>query len=152
MREGFRLLTPLIVVVLPLVLIALGVDIFISLGLAGVLGILLFLGADELTLAATSFCGQETTFEFLALPLFVLMGHILAKSPIGSDLNTMATRWLSWPPGGLAIASIGACTVFGAVSGVSFAGTLAMPIPSAFPLSSTERSPVSREQWNIFQF
>lgn len=122
------MLTPLIVVVLPLVLIALGVDIFISLGLAGVLGILRFLEADELTLAATSFCGQETTFEFLALLLFVLMGHILA------------------------IASIGACTIFGAVSGVSVAGTLAMPISSAFPLSSTERSPVSREQWNIFQF
>jgi len=128
MREGFHLLTSLIVVILPLVLIALGVDIFISLGLAGALGILLFRGPDAPTLAATSFFGQVTTFELPALPLFVLMGNILA------------------------IASIGACTVFGAVSGVSFAGALAVPIPPAFPLSSTERSPVSREQWNIFQF
>ncbi len=120
------MLTSLIVVVLLLVLIALGVDIFISLGLAGVLGILLFRGPDALTLAATSFFGQETTFELLALPLFVLMGHILAKSPIGGDLYTMATRWLSWLPGGLAIASIGACTVFGAVSGVSVAGVAAI--------------------------
>jgi TRAP-type C4-dicarboxylate transport system permease large subunit len=71
------------------------------------------------------------------------MGHILVKSPIGGDLYTMATRWLSWLPGGLAIASIGACTVFGAVSGVSVAGTPAMPIHPAFPLSSTERSPMS---------
>jgi tripartite ATP-independent transporter DctM subunit len=38
----------------------------------------------------------------------------------------MATRWLSWLPGGLAIASIGACTVFGAVSGVSVAGVAAI--------------------------
>jgi len=114
------------VIALLLILIALGVDIFISLGLAGVLGILFFRGPDALTLAATSFFGQETTFELLALPLFVLMGHILAKSPIGSDLYTMATRWLSWLPGGLAIASIGACTVFGAVSGVSVAGVAAI--------------------------
>jgi len=124
-EESF-LLTSLFVLILLLVLIALGVDIFISLGLAGVLGILLFRGPDALTLAATSFFGQETTFELVALPLFVLMGHILAKSPIGSDLYTMATRWLSWLPGGLAIASIGACTVFGAVSGVSVAGVAAI--------------------------
>ena len=116
----------LMVVVLLLVLIALGVDIFISLGFAGILGILLFRGPDALTLAATAFFGQETTFELLALPLFVLMGNILAKSPIGADLYTTATRWLSWLPGGLAIASIGACTVFGAVSGVSVAGVAAI--------------------------
>ncbi len=116
----------LMVVVLLLVLIALGVDIFIALGFTGVLGILLFRGPDALTLAATAFFGQETTFELLALPLFVVMGNILAKSPIGADLYTMATRWLSWLPGGLAIASIGACTVFGAVSGVSVAGVAAI--------------------------
>jgi tripartite ATP-independent transporter DctM subunit len=102
------------------------VDIFITLGLAGSLGILFFRGPDALAFALTSFFGQVTTFELLALPLFVLMGHVLGKSPIGGDLFTMATRWLSWLPGGLAIASIGACTVFGAVSGVSVAGVAAI--------------------------
>ncbi len=116
----------LFIILLLLVLIAAGVDILIALGLTGVLGILFFRGPAALTLATTAFFGQETTFELLALPLFVLMGSILAKSPIGSDLYTMATRWLSWLPGGLAIASIGACTVFGAVSGVSVAGVAAI--------------------------
>jgi tripartite ATP-independent transporter DctM subunit len=87
---------------------------------------MLFRGPDTLTLAVTSFFGQVTTFELLALPLFVLMGHVLGKSPIGGDLYNLATRWLSWLPGGLAIASIGACTVFGAVSGVSVAGVAAI--------------------------
>ena len=116
----------LLLTVLLLTLIFLGVDIFISLGVAGVLGILLFRGPDALTLAITSCFGQITTFELLALPLFVLMGHVLGKSPIGGDLFNVATRWLSWLPGGLAIASIGACTVFGAVSGVSVAGVAAI--------------------------
>jgi tripartite ATP-independent transporter DctM subunit len=119
-------MTPLLVTILLLVLIFLGVDIFIALGVAGTVGILLFRGPDALTLAVTSFFGQTTTFELLALPLFVLMGHVLGKSPIGGDLYTVATRWLSWLPGGLAIASIGACTVFGAVSGVSVAGVAAI--------------------------
>jgi C4-dicarboxylate transporter DctM subunit len=116
----------LLLTLLLLVFIFLGVEIFIALGVAGSLGILLFRGPDALAFALTSFFGQVTTFELLALPLFVLMGHVLGKSPIGGDLFNLATRWLSWLPGGLAIASIGACTVFGAVSGVSVAGVAAI--------------------------
>ena len=119
-------MTPLLLTILLLFFIFLGVEIFIALGVAGTLGILLFRGPDALTLAITSCFGQITTFELLALPLFVLMGHVLGKSPIGGDLFNVATRWLSWLPGGLAIASIGACTVFGAVSGVSVAGVAAI--------------------------
>jgi C4-dicarboxylate transporter DctM subunit len=117
---------PLLLTLLLLGFIFLGVEIFIALGVAGSLGILLFRGPDALGFALTSFFGQVTTFELLALPLFVLMGHVLGKSPIGGDLFTAGTRWLSWLPGGLAIASIGACTVFGAVSGVSVAGVAAI--------------------------
>jgi C4-dicarboxylate transporter DctM subunit len=120
------MIEPLLVAILLLGLISLGVDIFIALGAAGSIGILLFRGPDALALAATSFFGQTTTFELLALPLFVLMGHVLARSPIGGELYTVGARWLSWMPGGLAIASIGACTVFGAVSGVSVAGVAAI--------------------------
>jgi tripartite ATP-independent transporter DctM subunit len=116
----------LLLTILLLVFIFLGVEIFIALGVAGSLGILLFRGPDALAFALTSFFGQVTTFELLALPLFVLMGHVLGKSPIGGDLFNVATKWLSWLPGGLAIASIGACTVFGAVSGVSVAGVAAI--------------------------
>jgi tripartite ATP-independent transporter DctM subunit len=117
---------PLLVTLLLLFLIYVGVDIFIALGVAGTAGLLMFRGPDALAFAATSFFGQVTTFELLALPLFVLMGHVLAKSPIGADLYHVGARWLSWLPGGLAIGSIGACTVFGAVSGVSVAGVAAI--------------------------
>jgi tripartite ATP-independent transporter DctM subunit len=114
------------ILILLLTLIFLGVEIFIALGVAGTVGLLLFRGPEALPLVTTSFFGQATTFELLALPLFVLMGHVLAKSPIGADLFHVASRWLSWLPGGLAIASVGACTVFGAVSGVSVAGVAAV--------------------------
>lgn len=109
-----------------LVLILFGTHIFIALGVAGTIGLWLFRGTDVLPLAITSFVGQTTTYELIALPLFVLMGHVLAKSRIGEDLYRLAARWLSWLPGGLAIASVGACTVFGAVSGVSVAGVAAI--------------------------
>ncbi|MBP1714025.1 MAG: Sialic acid transporter permease protein siaT, partial [Deltaproteobacteria bacterium] len=73
---------PLLLTIVLLFFIFLGVEIFIALGVAGTLGILLFRGPDALTLAITSCFGQITTFELLALPLFVLMGHVLGKSPI----------------------------------------------------------------------
>jgi len=115
-----------LIVFLLLLLIAMGVEIFLALGVCGALGLLLSRGPHALALAGTSFFGQVTTFELLALPLFVLMGGVLARTPIGGDLFHLASRWLSWLPGGLAIASVGACTVFGAVSGVSVAGVAAI--------------------------
>jgi tripartite ATP-independent transporter DctM subunit len=109
-----------------LVLIVSGVHIFLALGISGAVGLFLTRGVKALALLPTSFFGQLNSFEMIALPLFILMGHVLAKTPIGRDLFYAASRWLSWLPGGLAIASIGACTVFGAVSGVSIAGVAAV--------------------------
>ncbi|RPJ69640.1 MAG: TRAP transporter large permease subunit, partial [Desulfobacteraceae bacterium] len=109
-----------------LALIVAGVNIYAALGLSGALGLLLTRGMNALALVPTSFFGQLNSFEMIALPLFILMGHVLAKTPIGRDLFFAASRWLSWLPGGLAIASSGACTVFGAVSGVSIAGVAAV--------------------------
>ena len=115
-----------IVVVLLLFFIVAGVPIYLSLGVSGALGLLLTRGPNALAFAPTSFFGQLNGFEMIALPLFILMGHVLAKTPIGRDLFIAASRWLSWLPGGLAIASVGACTIFGAVSGVSIAGVAAV--------------------------
>ncbi len=112
--------------ILLLILIIAGVHIYLALGVSGALGLLLTRGMNALALAPTSFFGQLNSFEMIALPLFILMGHVLAKTPIGRDLFHCAYRWLNWLPGGLAIASVGACTVFGAVSGVSIAGVAAV--------------------------
>jgi len=115
-----------LVAILLLALIVFGVHIYLALGICGALGLLMTRGVNALALLPTSFFGQLNSFEMIALPLFILMGHVLAKTPIGRDLFFAASRWLSWLPGGLAIASIGACTVFGAVSGVSIAGVAAV--------------------------
>lgn len=120
------MLVAVFVSVLLIVMIALGFEIFLALGVAGALGILLAKGTHMLVLATTSFYGQLDVFEMIALPLFILMGHVLSKTPIGKDLFQAASNWLSWLPGGLAVASVGACTIFGAVSGASVAGVAAI--------------------------
>jgi C4-dicarboxylate transporter DctM subunit len=60
------------------------------------------------------------------------MSAILLHSGIGSSLYKAVARWVSFLPGGLAVASIFACAIFAAVSGSSVAtaatiGLIAIP-------------------------
>ncbi len=115
-----------IVVALLILMIIAGAPIFLALGAAGLLGLYLEQGGLALFFAPTSAFGQLNSFELIALPLFILMGNFLAATPIGSYLFHAAVCWLSWLRGGLAIASVGASALFGAVSGVSIAGVAAV--------------------------
>ncbi|SFU56591.1 TRAP transporter large permease [Halomonas korlensis] len=117
---------PVIVVVLLIGLIAFGVPIFLALGLSGLLGLYMARGSLAFFFAPSSLFGQLNAFELIALPLFILMGNFLGATPVGSSLFTAAVRWLNWLRGSLAISSVGASAMFGAVSGVSLAGVAAV--------------------------
>ncbi|MCQ0986968.1 TRAP transporter large permease [Jiella marina] len=120
------MIEPIIVVVILLGLIALGAPIFLALGAAGLTGLYMARGAMAFFFGPTSIFGQLNSFELLALPLFVLMGNFLAATPVGANLFRAAVIWLQWLRGGLAIATVNASAVFGAVSGVSIAGVAAV--------------------------
>tara|TARA_Y100001001_G_scaffold164266_1_gene195789 strand:+ start:1422 stop:2714 length:1293 start_codon:yes stop_codon:yes gene_type:complete len=117
---------PLLVLALLIVLIAVGLPIFLSLGLAGLAGLYMARGSMAFFFAPSSLFGQLNAFELIALPLFILMGNLLGATPVGSNLFQAAVRWLHWLKGSLAISSVGASAVFGAVSGVSLAGVAAV--------------------------
>ena len=53
------------------------------------------------------------------IPLFVFMGQIAFHAGISRRLFGTAYRWLGPLPGGLAMATVGACTAFGAICGLS---------------------------------
>lgn len=120
------MIEPIIVVVILLALIAIGAPIFLALGAAGLTGLYMARGSMAFFFGPTSLFGQLNSFELLALPLFVLMGNFLAATPVGKNLFHAAVLWLQWLRGGLAIATVGASAVFGAVSGVSIAGVAAV--------------------------
>ena len=120
------MIEPVIVVVVMLGLIAIGAPIFLALGAAGLTGLYMTRGSMAFFFGPTSLFGQLNSFELLALPLFVLMGNFLAATPVGANLFKAAVIWLQWLRGGLAIATVGASAVFGAVSGVSIAGVAAV--------------------------
>ena len=120
------MIEPAVVVVVLLLLIVAGAPIFLALGASGLVGLYMARGSLAFFFAPTSLFGQLNSFELIALPLFILMGNLLAATPVGRNLFHAATLWLAWLRGGLAIATVGASAVFGAVSGVSVAGVAAV--------------------------
>ena len=65
-----------------------------------------------------TFC---STFTFAALPLFLLMGFVAFYADLSKDSYDAARAWLGKIPGGLAVATVYACAIFGAVSGSGLA-------------------------------
>ena len=121
-----------ICIVIVVGLLFLGSPIFICLGIAGIAGIFLNSGVAGLSVLQTTVFGAVSSFPLAAVPLFMLMGEIIFRSGIGGDLFHVLSRILRRLPGGLAIATIIACAIFGAMCGVSIAavaaiGAIALP-------------------------
>ena len=71
-------------------------------------------------------------YSFAVLPLFILMGELAFASGLSDELYFMVNRWIGHLPGGLAMATVGGCALFGAVCGSSTAtaatmATVALP-------------------------
>jgi C4-dicarboxylate transporter, DctM subunit len=126
------------IIFLVLVMLFGGVPIFAGLGLVGVVGFYLMfggVGGIRASFPAICFLSLEN-FAFVCLPLFMLMGQLLEKSGVGKELFDLATAWVGHVPGGEAIATILACTIFAAISASSVAtaatiGLVALPALAA---------------------
>ncbi|MBL0406517.1 TRAP transporter large permease [Microvirga aerilata] len=118
--------------ILLLVLIGLSIPVGAALGVLG-----LVLDPLYSMLPLTRAIGElawSTNNEFLlvAVPLFILLGEILLRAGFAERMYSAMSLWLSWLPGGLMHANIGASTLFSATSGSSVAtaatvGTVAIP-------------------------
>jgi C4-dicarboxylate transporter, DctM subunit len=122
-----------LLIALMFVLFAMGIEIAIALGVVGVVGLLYLKGwTVGLGVVGSIAWTNATSFSFIAVPLFVFMSGILLHSGIGRGLYTAVARWVSFLPGGLAVASIFSCAIFAAISGSSVAtaatiGMIAIP-------------------------
>jgi tripartite ATP-independent transporter DctM subunit len=122
---------PFLVMVIALLL---GVPIAFSLGTAGIVGIYL-LGGDwnvVFRILGTTPFGSAAEYVLTTIPMFILMAYFSASGGLARDLFTAGANWLSRVKGGLAIATVFACGIFGAMSGASLAaaavmGSIAMP-------------------------
>jgi tripartite ATP-independent transporter DctM subunit len=114
------------------VLLALSVPVAAVMGVLG-LALNQFFAAMPLQRAMGEIVWNASSeYILIAIPLFVMLGEILLRSGIAERVYNGIAQWLSWLPGGLMHANIGACAMFAATSGSSVAtaatiGTVAIP-------------------------
>ena len=100
-----------------------GVWVGFSLFIVGFSGMVLFSPLPAGNNMASSVWASIERWEYVALPMFILMGEILYRSGISEKLFNALVPWLYRLPGGLLLMNIIACTLFAAVSGSSAATT-----------------------------
>ncbi|MDX9821885.1 MAG: TRAP transporter large permease [Syntrophales bacterium] len=80
----------------------------------------------SLNLLIRDFFSVFNSYNLTVIPLFVLMGQIAHYSGISGRLFNSANKFLGHLPGGLAIATIGACAGFSAICGSTSATAATM--------------------------
>jgi len=104
-----------------LVLLILGVRVALAMGVVGMVALYLMMPQPQLPILADRSWTSVNTFTLTAISTFVLMGALLVRSGITTQLFDALIRWFGRTPGGLAHATVGASAVFAAVSGSSLA-------------------------------
>lgn len=127
MTVGFLGIIALIAILLT------GMPIGVAMGLVGVLGLWYLLGLDTgLSILMTAPYDSIAKYGFAVIPLFILMGSFCFRAGVSKNLYHAVNTWIGHFRGGLAMATVGACAGFAAVSGSSLAtaatmGTVALP-------------------------
>ncbi len=134
-------MTGLVVIACMLALMAVRVPIAISMLIAGIGGYVSLSGwVPLLAYLKTSPYYQLSSYSLSVVPLFLLMGHLATHSGVSRSLFQAANAMFGAMRGGLSIASIGGCAMFGAICGSSLAtaatmGQVALPEMKRFKYS-----------------
>jgi C4-dicarboxylate transporter DctM subunit len=99
-----------------------GMPIAFGMGFIGVAGLFIcYKGFVSLSLVPVHAEPMLTNFIMLAVPMFIFAGTILEKTKIGELIFDFSAKWVGFLPGGLAVATVMACAIFSAMTGVSMA-------------------------------
>ncbi|MCY1672997.1 TRAP transporter large permease [Novosphingobium sp. SL115] len=110
-----------------------GLPIGVALGLVGLGGLALVLGAEAAVVkGGVVLIDTMTRYELGTLPLFMFMAHLFFSSNASRDLFDAAAKMIGHRKGGLAYASVAGCAGFGSINGSSLAtaatiGLVALP-------------------------
>jgi C4-dicarboxylate transporter DctM subunit len=107
------------------VLLILGVPIAFALGIGSGISMLVT-GEVPLMIIAQKVYSGLNNFNYMAIPLFLIAGNIMAEAKISDKLVALADLFVGRRRGGLAHVCTGASAFFGAISGSAPATTAAI--------------------------
>jgi len=117
------------IMVLLFILIFLKVPIAAVMAVAALLG-LSYLSGTAAGLGVLSMAVKEVAggYTWSVMPLFLWMGTLAYYGGFAGEIYDTAHKWLGRLPGGLASASVSACTGLAALTGSSMTGVMAMGV------------------------
>jgi len=115
----------LIILLILLGCMATYIPVFMCLFFTSVLGFVFFTDLPLLLLAQSLFRSMDN-FALVVVLFFILCGNIMTAGSIVEKLIKVANALVSWLPGGLGMAGVLACGLFGAISGSTVATVVAL--------------------------
>ena len=105
------------------VLVLSGLHVPVALVLCSFGGVWAITGSPVLASKLVALAANDaiSSYFFGVVPLFVLMGFVVAEAGLGRDAYAVANRAFARLPGGLALGTVGANAIFAAITGISIA-------------------------------
>jgi C4-dicarboxylate transporter DctM subunit len=116
---------------IPVTLLAIGTPIFVLLLAGAILTFVSFLTVSPVAIHQIMFGGLEN-YALLAIPFFIFAGELMGGAGIADRLIVWVLALIGRVPGSLGVATVGASTLIGAISGASVA-TVAAVGKSLYP-------------------
>jgi tripartite ATP-independent transporter DctM subunit len=101
------------------------IPVFLCLFFTAVLGFIFFTNLPLLMLVQSLFRAMDN-FALVVVLFFILCGNVMTTGSIVHKLIKFANMLVSWLPGGLGMAGVMACAMFGAISGSTVATVVAL--------------------------
>lgn len=122
------------------ILILIGIPISFALGISAFLSAM-YIGLPVMIIFQNLSSGISS-FAFVAIPFFILMGQLMMVGGMTEDLLAFANLTVGWLPGGLAIVNIFSNMLLGGISGSSVADVAAI---GSITIPMMEKQGYSRE-------
>ncbi|EMI58475.1 TRAP transporter large permease [Rhodopirellula sallentina] len=123
------------------VMLVLNVPIAVAIALASFVAILAE-GSDPSVVLASRMVSGVNSFALLAIPFFILSGHLMGKGGLARRLIDFASTLVGRLPGGLGYVNTLTCMLFGSISGSAAAAVSSV---GGFMIPEMNRKGYSRE-------
>lgn len=108
----------LTLVALPLLAILLGLPVFLSLLIAALSTLALYLNVPSTMIHQTIF-GSISNYTLLAIPFFIFAGEVMGRGGISRRIVEWVLALVGRTPGAVGLVTVGTSSVYGAISGSS---------------------------------
>lgn len=131
----------LVLVVVFVILMVMDVPIAVAIALSTFVAIIVE-GSDPSIVVAANMANGVNSFALLAIPFFILSGHLMGRGGMATRLIDFAATLVGFLPGGLAYVNTVTCMLFGSISGSAAAAVSSV---GGFMIPEMNRKGYNRE-------